>query len=138
MNNKFIECAKCRKLIPIDEIADHSKEHSEQGTLLESNSELKKDEILNNHKESIKHMPISDITHKENRTNSGLVVMGIILLFIGLSFLLGSYKYWAIIPFVLGFTVIILSVVNNIKSDKRIIEKDKPDIENKQNSDKLE
>jgi ribosomal protein S26 len=37
-NKKFVECSKCGKYIPIDELANHSKWHSEQESSIDENN----------------------------------------------------------------------------------------------------
>jgi hypothetical protein len=47
---KFIECTKCRKLVPIDELASHSKQHSEETTSKDHSDSLahiNKDQMIN-------------------------------------------------------------------------------------------
>ena len=96
---KFIECSKCGKMIPKEELAEHSKWHSEHDRL----STAPPNDTI---EESYPMPPFKPKQHKVY-SKVATVVFAVLLITIGLVFLLGFTKYWPLILVVMGIMVII-------------------------------
>jgi hypothetical protein len=88
-------------MIPKEELAEHSRWHSEQESkgVSSNNPEIIPEDIgIGTKPRSIPRRKI---------TNFSIVFYAVLLIIIGLAFLLGIAKYWFLIPIGIGLVIII-------------------------------
>ena len=100
---KYVECLKCGKLIPYEELAEHSKMHSEeQSSASESESPFNSQGITEEQIVRMGYRPLP----KHRTSEFGALIVGVILISLGIAFLLGIGRYWPIIPIAIGLVYI--------------------------------
>jgi hypothetical protein len=129
---KFVECPHppCNgKLIPIEELAEHSRWHSEQESKIENSSiqeELDLPPIIKKgkgNKPKGSHAPLDFRTDNKpfpqsKNSNTGIIIFAVILISVGLAFMLGIAKYWPLILIILGLAAIIKIIFRIFSKDK--------------------
>ncbi len=106
--SKPIECIKCGKLIPIEELSEHSKLHSLGIIPTEETAEI-------NHSDPDIYGLIGH--HERRKTDSTYpsIFFGIVLVGLGLSFWLGIVQNWPIVLIAFGIAYLIKPLFSKSK-----------------------